>query len=192
MEGDVDATITGTAIMWEDAANTLRPVSAAKPLPVSSSPSPVPICELGVVELVGVDEQVDNGELSKSVSVPLGGTYSGELLNFAFYAAEDGTGAVQDSGGYLLILDADPAVAAGDTDLAAAEWPTVLGIVKVEASDWIVDANGGMAYITDTPVPFHALSTLYFVWLHNDATSLNDAAGDEERLAFNAWYRRDS
>lgn len=33
-EGDTDATITGTAILWEDGSNTLRPASAAKPLPV--------------------------------------------------------------------------------------------------------------------------------------------------------------
>lgn len=33
-EGDTDATITGTAMLWEDTSDTLRPVSAAKPLPV--------------------------------------------------------------------------------------------------------------------------------------------------------------
>lgn len=34
-EADTDATITGTAVMWEDASDTLRAVSAAKPLPVN-------------------------------------------------------------------------------------------------------------------------------------------------------------
>lgn len=34
-EGNVDTTITGTAIMWEDTGDTLRAVSAAKPLPVN-------------------------------------------------------------------------------------------------------------------------------------------------------------
>lgn len=34
-EGDTDASITGTAIMWEDTSDTLRAVSAAKPLPVN-------------------------------------------------------------------------------------------------------------------------------------------------------------
>jgi hypothetical protein len=34
-EGATDATITGTAILWEDTSDTLRAVSAAKPLPVS-------------------------------------------------------------------------------------------------------------------------------------------------------------
>ena len=35
-EGDTDASITGTAILWEDTSDTLRAVSAAKPLPVSA------------------------------------------------------------------------------------------------------------------------------------------------------------
>jgi hypothetical protein len=34
-EGDTDASVTGTALMWEDAADTLRVASASKPLPVS-------------------------------------------------------------------------------------------------------------------------------------------------------------
>jgi hypothetical protein len=34
-EGATAATITGTALMWEDAGDTLRSVSAAKPLPVA-------------------------------------------------------------------------------------------------------------------------------------------------------------
>jgi hypothetical protein len=33
-EGDTDASIAGKAIMWEDTSDTLRPVSATKPLPV--------------------------------------------------------------------------------------------------------------------------------------------------------------
>lgn len=36
-EGSTDATITGTALMWEDAGNTLVPVSSAKPLPVDAT-----------------------------------------------------------------------------------------------------------------------------------------------------------
>lgn len=34
-ESDTDASITGTAIMWEDTADTLMPVSETKPLPVN-------------------------------------------------------------------------------------------------------------------------------------------------------------
>lgn len=36
-EGDTDASITGTAILWEDGSDTLRAVSAAKPLPISDA-----------------------------------------------------------------------------------------------------------------------------------------------------------
>jgi hypothetical protein len=150
------------------------------------------LLEGGLTELVGVDEEVNTNDFGGSVSVALGGEYSGEILSFAFYATEDGEGAVQDSAGKLIILDADPAVAVGDTALAAAEWPTVLGVVPVAASDWVTDANGGCAYICDKPIAFHALSTLYFVWLHTDSADLNDAAGDDEQLEFNFWYRRDS
>ncbi len=46
-EGDIDASITGTAVMWEDAANTLRSVSAAKPMPVSMSSD----IQIGAVEI---------------------------------------------------------------------------------------------------------------------------------------------
>ena len=191
MEGDVDANITGTAVMWEDTGNTLRPASAATPLPVGAKPFAA-ILEGGLTELVGINEAVAEHAYSGSVVVDLGGIYSGEILSFAFYATEDGSGAVQDSAGFLFILDADPAVVSGDTALAAAEWPTVLGRVKVQATDWTVDANGGAAYICDQPVAFHATRYLWFVWFHDDATGLNDAAGDDEQLEFNFWYRRDS
>lgn len=36
-EGDVDATITGPAIMWEDTGDVLRAVSALKPLPIAGA-----------------------------------------------------------------------------------------------------------------------------------------------------------
>lgn len=35
LEGDIDASIRGTAIMWEDGSDTLTPVSVTKPLPIS-------------------------------------------------------------------------------------------------------------------------------------------------------------
>ncbi len=41
-EGDIDSSITGSAIMWEDTADTLRAVSAAKPLPIDVISSALP------------------------------------------------------------------------------------------------------------------------------------------------------
>jgi hypothetical protein len=154
-----------------------------------------PIREGGLTELVGVDEEVSTDDYGGSVEVdvsPGNQPASGEILAFAFYATEDGSGAVQDSDGKLFIFDADPAISAGDTAITAAEWVTLIGIVDVAAADWITDANGGCAYIYDQPVPFHAVASLYFAWFHEDAADINDAAGDDEQLEFNFWYRRDS
>ena len=152
------------------------------------------IYEAGIMELVGINEQVDNGDLSGSVSltIPGSGGGSGELLSFLFLASEDAGGAVLPSAGKLLIFDADPNPTSGDTDLAAAEWPTLIGMVQVAVTDWVTDANGGAAFIVDTPIPFHQVETLYFVWLHEDATSINSAAGDDEQLEMNCWYRLES
>ncbi|MBU2072768.1 MAG: hypothetical protein KKA68_21245 [Gammaproteobacteria bacterium] len=152
-----------------------------------------PILEGGLTELVGINEKVDQNDYSGSVGVdvsPGPQPSSGVIRSFAFYATEDGSGAVQDSAGILYVLDADPAVASGDTTLAAAEWPTVIGKVDVAQTEWSLDAGGGVAYINDQPVWYHDLTTLYFVWKQTDATGLNDAAGDDEQLEFNFWYER--
>lgn len=153
------------------------------------------ITETALTELVGKDEQVDQNDYGGSVAVTLGDgvrPVSGELLSFAFFSTEEGTGAVQTPAGTLLILDADPAVSAGDTSITAAERLTVLGHVSIAAADWQTDANGGSNFVYDQPVPFHNLQALYFVWFHEDATSYNDGAGDDEVLEVKAWYRRDS
>lgn len=152
------------------------------------------IRETGVLELVGADEQVDQNELGATVSHDLPGEQpaSGELLSFTFVATETGSGAVQDSAGELLIFDADPGHSVGDdgSGISAAEWKRCIGRVKVAASDWTIEDNGGVACIVDNPVPFHGVQTLHFVWLHTDATSLNDGAGDNEVLEVNVWYVR--
>jgi len=155
-----------------------------------------PIREIGVTELVGADEQVDQNEFGAAAEVTLPGTQpvSGEFLSFLLIASESGTGAVQNPTGYLLIFDADPGHSAGDdgSGITAAEWATLVGAVQVESSDWISEDLGAVAYITDTPVAFHNVESLFFVWYHTNGTSLNDAAGDDEKLELNAWYRRES
>ncbi len=148
--------------------------------------------EGGLTELIGINEQVDQNDYCGSVEVELLHPASGEILSFALYSTEDGSGSVQSPEGWLYVLDADPAIASGDTAMTAAERTTVLGRVKVESGDWETDANGGLAYIYDTPVPFHHLASLFFAFKLTSATSLNDAAGDDEQLEFNFWYRRDS
>jgi hypothetical protein len=151
-----------------------------------------PILEGGLTELIGINEQVDQNDYSGSVEVTLLHAASGEILSVAFYSTEDGSGAVQEPEGWLYVFDADPAIASGDTAMTAAERVTVLGRVKVESGDWETDANGGLAYIYDTPIPFHHLASLFFAFKLTSATSMNSAAGDDEQLEFNFWYRRDS
>jgi len=153
------------------------------------------IYETALTELIGADEQVDQNDYGGSVAVTLGDgarPCSGELLSFMLFATETGTGAVQTPVGTLLVLDADPASAAGDTAITAAERVTVIAHIEVATTDWQSDANGASAFVYNQPAPFHNLQTLYFLWLHEDATSFNDGAGDDEILQVKAWYRRDS
>ena len=149
------------------------------------------IKESGVTELVGKNEEVNTNDYGASVALTIGSdAYSGELYEFVFIATEEGDGSVQDSAGWLLIFDADPATTAGDTSITAAERKTLVGQVEVAASDWITDANGGSAYVCDKIVSFHAVTSLYLVWFHTDSTDLNDAAGNDEVLEVNIKYRR--
>lgn len=75
-EGDVDASISGPAILWEDVGDVLTPISAAKPLPVNvisgsitigtveitndaGNPIPVNATDLDIRNLVFATDKVD-------------------------------------------------------------------------------------------------------------------------------------
>ena len=154
-----------------------------------------PIQASTVLELVGKDEQIDDGDFGAEVELSLNASQSevsGELLSFLFTAAETGSGAILPSHGWLLIFDTDPSITSGDTAITAAEGNTLVGQVEVLAADWIVDATSGHAYIFDQPVPFHANDILYLAWYHDSATGINDGAGDDETLSVRVWYRQES
>lgn len=57
-EGDIDSTITGTAMLWEDTGDTLTTVSSVTPLPVNITTASNPI---GTYSTIGVDDAVFNG-----------------------------------------------------------------------------------------------------------------------------------
>ena len=150
--------------------------------------------EVGLTELIDKDDQVDQNDFSASVALAVNIDdlpMSGELLSLVLVTTETGSGAIMEPAGQLILLDANPAVSAGDTAMTAAEWKTAIGFVDVAAADWISDANGGLLF-KQIAIPFHELSNIYAVWLHTDATSINSAAGDDEYLHINVWYRRDS
>lgn len=157
-----------------------------------------PISEGGLTELVGINELVATNQFSGSVAVALSAglgishQVSGTIKDLVLFETEDGTGGLLDPAGKLIILDADPAVSAGDAALTAAEWTTVVGVVDVQASDWVKDANGGVAYKNDVNIRFHNVTSLWFVFLLTSATSINSLAADDEQIEFNFEYRRES
>lgn len=53
-EGDTDATITGTVVMWEDGSDTIRAVSATKPLP--TDPQDRALRDGGKVDVAALDQ----------------------------------------------------------------------------------------------------------------------------------------
>ena len=154
-----------------------------------SRPVPIGVFETGLIELVGINEQVDQNDYGAHVTANLNG--SGEILAACFMSTEDGaTGAVQDPAGKLLIFNAAVSVAAGDTSITVAERSELIGVISVAASDWQSDANGASAFIYDQPIPYDT-NDLYLVWFHEDATSYNDGADDDEQLEVNLLYRLD-
>jgi hypothetical protein len=122
----------------------------------------------GLLELVGKNEQVDQNELGAAVSATFAASV--ELTRFTFYATEEGTGAIQDSAGDLLIFTADPGHSVGDngSGVSAAEGQTCVGVVTVTASDWVVLDNIGIADIKDQLIQLEGAGDLYFVWSHTD------------------------
>jgi len=78
-EGDVDASITGGAVLWEDAGDTLRAVSAAKPLPVGVQGTvPVSVAAAVTVQDGGGSVTVD-GSVSLAAAIPAGNNNIGDV-----------------------------------------------------------------------------------------------------------------
>ena len=148
------------------------------------------VFEIGLTELIGIDEEVNTDDMSGSVAVTVGpnGPVSGTFKAFAFISSD---GAILEPTGALIILDADPAVSSGDTAMTVAEYQSVVGIVNVASGDWLTaDANAAVAYVMDE-IPFHSVETLYFVFDYTLATDFNDGSGDDELLQVNAWFQRE-
>ncbi len=154
------------------------------------------VIETGITQIIGINdtEVTASGDYSSTADLSLGGTYSGEILGFQLTSLETGSGAIQTGVGVVYFFDADPNTTSGDTALAAAgaEHNTIIGITHIAADDWDSDATGGVVHKT-VAIPFHALATIYCVYRNTDASAVwNSAAGDDERLNINMWFRRDS
>ena len=74
-------------------------------------PIPIGMFSTDLIELIGVDEQVDQNDYGAHVSADFEG--SGEILSACFMSTEDGTGDVWEPSGQLMIFNAAVTVAAG-------------------------------------------------------------------------------
>lgn len=148
--------------------------------------------ETGITELIGVDEAVATDEYSGSVEVALGQTSGGFIDSILLVMRETGSGAIITETGVLYVFDSDPSISAGDAAMATAGADHKLAIARLDvaATDWEEDANGATVYKKDLKIPFHAISSLFFVYRQTGATEFNDAGADNEILEFNCWYRR--
>jgi len=164
---------------------------------VLAQPLHKPIRELlegGLTELVGINEAaMAQNTFSDEVAVTLSPTSSGEILKLCIYATEDdagGGGTIIAEDGTLFVFDVDPTTTVADTTLDAANFITAVATFTLSGGDYYSDANGAVN-CQKTNEMFHSLGTLYFVYRQEGATTINSAAGDDEQIEFNFWYRRD-
>lgn len=143
------------------------------------------IFETGLTELVGINEQVDQNDYGAHVAIDIHG--SGEILGAMFLSSG---GDILQVAGQLMIFNAAVTIAAGDTSITVAERSELCGMIEVSASDWQADANGASQYIYKQPVAFNT-NDLYLAFFLESATSINSAAGDDEQLEVNLFYRLD-
>ncbi len=144
-EADTDASITGTAAMWEDAADTLRAVSMAKPLPVQPGTSiTFPVTDNG--GSLTVDGSVAVTNAGTFVVQENGAALTAlQLIDDAIFA-EDVAAQAADKGVAILAVrrDADTSLVGADNDYANLQ-VDANGALKVEIFD------GGGSHTVDQP-----------------------------------------
>ncbi len=145
--------------------------------------------ELGITELIGINEQVDAAEYGASVTTTLAGT--GAITKVCLVATEDGSGTVLKPNGTLILFDADPAIVAGDASITAGERVTILAQLTFSDTDYQEDANGA-SNCQATEEIYHTSAVFASWFLASGEASFNDAGADDEQLELNVWYRRDS
>lgn len=154
-----------------------------------------PIEESGVTEIVGINEQIDQNDYSKSVEIPLtvsgARPQSGFVIGVVLVSTEDGSGAVMVPACELYFFDSDPTVAAGATSITAADWVKCIGKIDIAAADWNADATGAVVSksAAEVMLAFHEVNSLFVVMKNIDATAINSAAGDDEQIEFNVLYQ---
>jgi hypothetical protein len=170
-EGDTDATIIGTAVMWEDAANTLVAVSAGKPLPVEvtdasvavtgtfwQATQPVSIAGTVTVDGSGVTQPVSGTfwqatqPVSIAAAVAVTGTFwqATQPVSIAGTVTVDGSGVTQPVSGTVTanlsatdnaVLDAIALAVATEGD-ALGDGVLIQGDDGTDRTNVLVDTDG--------------------------------------------------
>jgi hypothetical protein len=105
-EGDTDASITGTAMLWEDGSDTLRAVSAAKPLPVGDAGGSLTVDNSGTFAVQAAQSGTWNiTNVSGTVSLPTGASTAANQTTII--------GHLDGVEGLLTTIDADTGTLAG-------------------------------------------------------------------------------
>jgi hypothetical protein len=186
-EADTDASITGTAMLWEDTSDTLRAVSAAKPLPVGDAGGSLTVDgTVGVSGTVAVTQsgtwdEVGINDSGNSITVDDGG---GSLtVDGTFTAAGDVAHDDADSGNPVKIggrADTTLPAAVADGDRVDA-WFNERGALSVQITDQAgirADVSSGAIFTGDGQGSFgDALYTLSPGWLYN-GTNWDRARGN--------------
>lgn len=162
-EADTDASITGTAILWEDTGDTLRAVSAAKPLPVSVIASiPAGTNNIGDVDVLTVPSDpfganADAASATGSISAKLrfiagtGIPITGTVTVGSHAVTNAGTFAVQVDGSALTALQKidDPVLVDDAGFTPAASSVMMAGFEADESStDSVDEGDAGAARMT--------------------------------------------
>mgnify|MGYP000865272866 CR=1 FL=1 len=133
-EGDTDASIAGIALMWEDTSDTLRSVSAAKPLPVGVI-SALPAGTSAIGKLAA-NSGVDIGDVDVTSVTP--GTSATSLGK-----AVDGAAGATDSGVAMLAVRDDAL-----TTLTPIDGDYVNPRVNARGATWTADEIAGTGTLT--------------------------------------------
>ncbi len=164
-EADTDSTITGTAIMWEDTSDTLRAVSASKPLPISLSTLPAGTNNIGDVDVLSLPalpagtNNIGDVDVLSLPAIPAGSNNIGtvNISDNGGSITVDGTVAISAIAGGS--ITASGQVSLSSTATASAAWSvqmyaaqtttvqTVKGTGGVLAGYMIYNPNSSVAYV---------------------------------------------
>ena len=141
--------------------------------------------------LVGIDVAIATGQYTASAAVAWGGTYSVIIRDALVAQYEDGTGAIlTDMYGDLVFFDSDPALAAASTTLTAAQAAKVCDRIAFTNSELYSDTNVGILGPARIEKVLPAATGVWAAFFWRGATSINSAAGDDERLVIRVGAER--